>query len=283
MKRIKHTLSALLLFTLTSPVSAELPRALAVPGGVAVIDLGELGDSKPQAHYNGKPILVSADSGHWHALVGLGLSTEPGTHTLRVHRGQGQDQTLSFEVTAKQYLEQHITITDTRKVNPYQQDLERIRSEQARSRAAFALWDAERMAQTRFDLPVDGPLTGPFGKRRFFNGQPRRPHSGIDIAAPTGTPVRAPADGVVVETGDYFFNGNTVFVDHGEGLVTMYCHMDSIAVEVGQSVRRGDTLGAVGATGRVTGPHLHWSVSLNNARVDPMLFLADETVAQLNR
>ncbi|VAW79063.1 Peptidase, M23/M37 family, partial [hydrothermal vent metagenome] len=125
----------------------------------------------------------------------------------------------------------------------------------------------------RFVLPVHGPVSSPFGLRRYFNEQPRKPHSGLDLAAAEGTPIRAPAAGHISGTGDYFFNGNTVFIDHGQGLVTMYCHMSRIDVKPGQQVAAGETIGAVGQTGRVTGPHLHWGVSLNDARINPMLFL----------
>ncbi|MCW8972726.1 MAG: M23 family metallopeptidase, partial [Gammaproteobacteria bacterium] len=173
-------------------------------------------------------------------------------------------------------------LKNKRQVDPYADDLKRIRREQARSRKAFASWDAARTAELDFLLPVSGRLSGTFGKKRFFNGQPRRPHSGLDIAAPTGTPVKAPTAGKVIETGNYFFNGNTVFIDHGEGLVTMFCHLDSIDVKVGQAVNRGDVVARVGATGRVTGPHLHWTVSMNNTRVDPGLFLSLETIAMLD-
>ena len=121
--------------------------------------------------------------------------------------------------------------------------------------------------------PTAGRRSDSFGKRRFFNGQPRNPHSGMDIAAPTGTPVVAPLPARVIDIGDYFFNGRTVWLDHGGGLLSMMCHLSRIDVREGQHLAAGERLGAVGATGRVTGPHLHWTVSLNRASVDPGLFL----------
>jgi murein DD-endopeptidase MepM/ murein hydrolase activator NlpD len=270
------------LFTLPALAdSGALPRASAVPGGIAIVELGP-SEGKPSAFFlDGQVMVKSTDSG-WVALVGLPLTTRPGTQALRVDSGEGKSATLHFKVVDKQYEEQHITLENKRMVNPYAKDLERIREEQARSRKAFASWDGQRSAQLDFRLPVKGRLSGSFGKRRFFNEQPRAPHSGLDIAAATGTEVVAPTAGRVIETGNYFFNGNTVFIDHGEGLVTMYCHLDTIAVEKGQEVRQGEIIARVGMTGRVTGPHLHWSVSLNNTRIDPALFLSHETFAALD-
>jgi murein DD-endopeptidase MepM/ murein hydrolase activator NlpD len=160
-------------------------------------------------------------------------------------------------------------------VEPEKRDLERITREQRRIGAALGKWTDTTPATLRFMLPVEGPMSSPFGLRRFFNEKPRKPHSGLDLAAPEGVPVRAPAAGVISDTGDFFFNGNTVFIDHGQGLVTLYCHLSRIDVKAGQTVAAGETIGAVGKTGRVTGAHLHWSVSLNDARVDPMLFLGE--------
>lgn len=275
------SLSALWLLLLTvfaTPALAlELPRAAAVPGGIAHIRLGDASQA-PTVHYRGKRVMVKRHNDEWLALVGLALSAKPGTHSLKLADGR----TVHFDVTDKKYEEQHITLKNKRQVNPYKDDLKRIRGEQARSRKAFASWDAQHPAELDFLLPVNGRLSGTFGKKRYFNGQARRPHSGMDIAAPTGTPVKAPAAGRIIETGNYFFNGNTVFIDHGEGLITMICHLNSIEVAVGQEVQRGDVVATVGATGRVTGPHLHWTVSLNNTRIDPALFLSRDTIAMLD-
>ncbi|UCH52509.1 MAG: M23 family metallopeptidase, partial [Pseudomonadota bacterium] len=146
---------------------------------------------------------------------------------------------------------------------------------------AFASWEDRDVETLRFSPPANGRLSSAFGLRRVFNGQPRAPHSGLDIAAPQGTPVHAPADGVVIETGNYFFNGNTVFLDHGQGLISMFNHLHTIDVGPGTPVARGAQLGTIGVTGRVTGAHLHWTVSLNDTRVDPALFLAEAELARL--
>ena len=131
------------------------------------------------------------------------------------------------------------------------------------------------MIANSFKWPLAGVMSSPFGLKRFYNDQARRPHGGIDIAAPEGTPIIAPADGWVVDTGDYFFNGNSVFIEHGLGLQTFYAHLSKIHVKLGDKVEPGDLIGEVGATGRVTGPHLHWSVGLNGTWIDPNLVLAN--------
>ncbi len=273
-------LLSLTLFNVAASAAEPPVRSEAVPGGIAIIDLGPA-NSAPVAHYRGSRVIVLPSGEGWQALVGLPLDITPGRQTLRVAGASGAQETRTFEVKEKEYEAQYITLKNTRHVNPNPDDLKRISEDQRRSRQAFAAWSDSR-PDLQFRLPVEGRLSGTFGKRRFFNNQPRKPHSGIDIAAPAGSPIIAPATGRVSEVGDYFFNGRTVFIDHGQGLVTMYCHMERIDVAVGDRVERGDTIGTVGATGRVTGPHLHWTVSLNNSRVDPFLFLPTATVAALN-
>jgi len=256
-----------------------LPQHAAVPGGVAIVALGEH-KAAPRAYYQGRPVMVLRDGGQWQAVIGIPLSAAPGRHSVRVQPGGSKDRTLTFTVSAKQYEEQHLNVPP-RMVNPSPEDQKRIARELKLSSDTYRTFNSATDIPTRFILPVEGRYSSPFGLRRFFNGEPRNPHSGIDLAAPIGTPIRAPAAGRVIATGDFYYNGQTVFLDHGQGLITMYCHMDSIAVNTGQVIETGHTLGTVGATGRVTGPHLHWSVSLNDARVDPLLFLAPEIVAQL--
>ena len=256
----------------TVPTSHLPPHTAAVPGGVVVLNIGPASNPMPAVHYRKKRVMVVQNNGQWQAVVGIPLTAKPGKQQVKI---KGQNTPLSFQVNARQYPEQHLTIKNKRKVNPSKSDLKRIRGERRRINAALNHWQPQAEIDTRFSLPLKGRFSSPFGLRRFFNKQARKPHSGIDIAAPKGAPIRAPAAGRIVERGEFFFNGKSVFIDHGQGLVTTYAHMSRIDVEPGQRVARGEVIGAVGQTGRATGPHLHWGVSLNNARVNPALFFDD--------
>ncbi len=252
--------------------AAGLPQANPVPGGIAVVPLAAGGDEAPRVSFNGERAMVVRDNDRWHAVVGLPLTLAAGEQRLALE-DQPNTPALTFTVVPKEYAAQYITLKDKRMVEPGPKELERIERESKIIQRAFRAWSEIPDPPLTFDLPARGRLSSPFGLRRFFNNQPRQPHSGLDIAAATGTSVVAPAPGIVIETGNYFFNGKTVFLDHGQGLVTMYNHLSRISVKKGQRVARGRKIGEIGATGRVTGPHLHWTVSLNNARVDPSLFL----------
>jgi murein DD-endopeptidase MepM/ murein hydrolase activator NlpD len=248
-----------------------LPQARATPGGVLLLPLGA-SPARPQAWQGEVPVLVTGDTDGWTAVLGVPLDAKTGPATLRV-QGDGLPATLAYTITPHRYAEQRLTVAPGH-VDLSPEALARHNRERAHQATLIARFSQPLPAGLRMQAPVPGQRSSSFGLRRIFNGQPRSPHSGMDIAAATGTPVRAPLAGEVVDTGDYFFNGNTVWVDHGGGLLSMLCHLSRIDAAPGQAVRVGDLLGAVGATGRVTGPHLHWSVSLNRAMVDPALFLA---------
>ncbi|WP_324039616.1 peptidoglycan DD-metalloendopeptidase family protein [Aeromonas dhakensis] len=240
-----------------------------VPGGVAVVPLGSEAQA-PTARYQDKPVLVVREEGkRWIAIVGIPLKSQPGPHQLQVSDGR----TLGFTVGSKHYREQHIKLKNGRQVNPLAEDMARINRELAEQTRAYQTFSPAQPSNLLFDKPVEGPLSSPFGLRRFFNGEERNPHSGLDFAVGAGTPIKAPAAGKVILIGNYFFNGNTVFVDHGQGLISMFCHMSKVDVKLGQRLPRGGIVGRVGATGRATGPHMHWNVSLNDARVDPAIFI----------
>lgn len=248
-----------------------------VPGGVAVVALGASNEA-PQAKYDGRPVLVMRDSDdQWIALAGIDLKTRPGNQTLAV-TAAGQARQIEFSVSPKRYKEQRITLKNKSHVNPDPAQQARFEREYKAQIAAYGQFRPDLPSNVMLDRPVDGGrLSSPFGLRRFFNGEERNAHSGLDFAVPQGTPVKAPADGVVTIVDDYFFNGKTIFLDHGQGLVTMYCHLSAADVAVGQTVTRGQVIGKVGATGRATGPHLHWNVSMNGNRVDPAIFIGQFT------
>lgn len=244
----------------------------AFPGGVAVVALQQAGVS-PQVTYDGKPAMVLRDSDEaWVAVVGIDLKTAPGEYKVQVRDASGS-YSVPFNVGSREYKSQHITLKNRKHVNPDPEQVKRFEREYKQQIDAYDSFREGGPSNILFDKPVDGRLSSPFGLRRFFNGEERNAHSGLDFAVPTGTPVKAPADGVVTIVADYFFNGKTVFVDHGQGLVTMYCHLSGFDVKVGDTVSRGQVIARSGATGRATGPHLHWNVSLNGNRVDPALFL----------
>ncbi|HUQ09764.1 MAG TPA: peptidoglycan DD-metalloendopeptidase family protein [Steroidobacteraceae bacterium] len=248
------------------------PRTSLVPGGVATFKLPGGADEKPAVTYDDRPVMVLRDGAGWLAVVGIPLDTEPGTRSITVEQPGREAREIAFKVSPKQYRTQQLKVPPNQ-VNLSPEDQARVDGEYEKTRAAMALFTPEAPASLRLPPPVPGPRSSSFGLRRVFNGESRRPHSGMDIAAPKGTPIKAPLGGKIVDTGEYFFNGGNVMIDHGQGLVTMYCHLSKIRVALGQQVKSGDVIGDVGATGRVTGPHLHWSVILNRTSVDPALFL----------
>ncbi len=251
-----------------APVT-DLPRSESVPGGVRIIALGDAALAAPgEATFQQHRVMVIRRAEKWLAVVGIPLDAATGTATLEV----SAEAAHTFPIGPKTYTVQRLTVAPGQ-VDLSAQDARRAAQERTRILAAVATFSQVPPSSLALLQPVPGVRSSSFGLRRVFNGEARNPHTGMDIAAPIGTPIRAAADGTVVDTGNYFFNGNTVIIDHGEGLLTVYCHLSAIDVRSGEVIRRGQTLGKVGMTGRVTGPHLHFAVVLNQVFIDPALFL----------
>lgn len=269
---LKNKLFIGILLLCISSISFAFPKDSRVPGGVAIINLGQ-NDLTPHFTFQGKKVAAIKKNNQWDLIVGLPLSLQAKEYSVQGHWGKQKSLVKHFiKIKDKHYTTQKIIIKNKRKVNPYASDMDRIiREKRIKSKARKVFTQSQPNAD--FIQPVQGILTGSYGKRRVFNGQKRKPHGGMDIAADTGVPVKAAAAGTVLETGDFFFSGNMVYIDHGQGLITLYAHLDKINVKAGEHVKQGDIIGLVGATGRVTGPHLHWSVGLNQTWVDPALFI----------
>ena len=252
------------------------PAAMAIdsaprPGGIVLIDAGPASDPAPVVQIREKRVLIMRSGDRWVAAVGIPLDTQVGPLSIR----KSGERSVNVNVLDHAYREQHLRVANQSYVTPDQAQLDRIARERVVIDNALNNWREEDLDSIALSPPVAGPRSSSFGLRRFFNDQPRSPHKGMDIAASTGEPIVAPKAGIVTATGDYFFNGNTVILDHGQGFVTMYCHLSRIDVEYGQSVGAGVKLGEVGATGRVTGPHLHFGAYLNGTAVDPAILLPD--------
>ena len=237
-------------------------------GTIALIPLDNVGITN--VVFQEKPQLIIRNV----AIVGIPLFMKSGEQNVQVNYQDGRTEEVAIKVLDRTYPEERITVTDQEQVSPSAANLERIRTEAARMRAAYNLFTAQPTDLLPIIQPVEGRNSGVFGSRRFFNDQPRNPHSGIDWAAPTGTPIKNPAPGTVVVVGEFFFNGKTVLIDHGGGFISMMCHMSEMLVTEGEQIERGQVIGKVGTTGRSTGPHLHWTISLSGERTDPAVFMA---------
>jgi murein DD-endopeptidase MepM/ murein hydrolase activator NlpD len=259
-------------------VRTVLSAATSGPGDVVRLDVTctcEAADSS--ATVFGRPVPLTRVGDRWQGLVGIDLDVKPGTYPLEVAiTPSGSAAIVSTEkltVIDKAYPVRRLRVAPAF-VDPPASEVPRIQQEAAALQTIFGTTASPRHWQGAFQAPVTEPPNSSFGSRSIYNGQPRSPHSGTDFGAKAGTPAAAPAAGVVALARPLYFTGNTVVLDHGLGLYSLLAHLQEIGVKEGDHVTRGHVVGLVGGTGRVTAPHLHWSVRLNNARVDPLSLLA---------
>jgi murein DD-endopeptidase MepM/ murein hydrolase activator NlpD len=246
------------------------------PGEVVVLTVGStrpLHEVRARALGRSFPCVETADPLTWSGLVGIDLDAKPGQYVVNVTGldAEGKAVAVDYPVTVapKTFATRTLTV-DERYVSPPREALARIQTESERVRAIFEVVSPERYWTGPFVLPVPGRVISDFGKRSVYNGQPRSPHAGTDFAGATGTPVKAPNAGRVVLAANLYYSGNTIILDHGRGLYSYFGHLSAFSAHEGDTVAAGDVVGKVGATGLVTGPHLHWSVRLAGTRVDPL-------------
>jgi murein DD-endopeptidase MepM/ murein hydrolase activator NlpD len=210
----------------------------------------------------------AATAGKRQALVGVDLEVRPGSYTLAVGAGDRR-ASYTLRVVRRVFATRRLTV-DPAFVNPPESERPRIERERAQLEKLWETWTTDKLWSGPFRAPVSEAANSAFGTRSILNGEPRSPHGGADFPSPAGTPIKAPNAGRVVLADALYYTGNTVIVDHGLGLYSLFAHMTETHVHGGDVVKSGDLLGTVGSTGRVTGPHLHWAVRLDGARVDPM-------------
>jgi murein DD-endopeptidase MepM/ murein hydrolase activator NlpD len=261
------------LSVVASPALPAPDGPAAAPGRVARVPRGAA-DPAPQVYLDGRRLMVRRERRQWVALAGIPLGAKAGT-TLQVDvaHGSGRLEVRPVTVLDKKYPTQHLSVPADQADLPPEQ-LSRYEYEREHLAQVLRTFTEPGPASLTMLQPVAGRRSGTFGLRRVINGVERNPHGGMDIAAPTGTPVAAARSARVINSGEYLFLGRTLVLDHGEGLLTLYAHLSAVHAAPGEAVAAGATIGKVGTTGRATGPHLHFSVYLNAVAVDPAIFLS---------
>ena len=207
--------------------------------------------------------------GIYEAVVGVPVDHKPGPSEIKVSIGPAQTLSVPLTIVSGQYPSTALTVAPGQ-VNPGAKALKRIKKEIAETAPLYKRLTLKKYWNGPFVLPINSTINSPFGEHRTYNGEPRNYHPGLDLKAAIGTPIHAPAGGIVVLAKNLYFTGYTVMIDHGYGIITLYAHMSKLRVKKGQEVHAGDLLGLSGKTGRVTGPHLHWQVKIHDVKVNPL-------------
>jgi murein DD-endopeptidase MepM/ murein hydrolase activator NlpD len=265
--------AAALLFSGPAPAAEPTvvisPKKI-VPGGVMVVTV-KGAEGRVTGMFRGREVHFNASKDSTKAVVGIDLNIEPGAYELVV-TVNGSARARRVTIAKKKYPVQRLTLPEDMVVLSAENEA-RVEREQQRIAAIWPV-DSPRIWKGRFRDPLPGKEIGtPFGVRRIINNIPKNPHSGVDVTAEEGEPVRAPNDGVVILVDDQFFSGKSLVLDHGQGIYSMFFHLSEISVRFGQAVMKGDVIALVGSTGRSTGAHLHWGIRMQGAKVDPLALL----------
>ena len=261
----------ILLFIFTSSFAFEV-RENSVPGGIKIINF-QTNFTNPEVYfYKNKVYIKKLSNNKFQAIIGIPLNAKVGIHQITI-KDFGLRK-VNFKVNKHKYLEQRITLKKKKEkyITPSKKHITRIVAEAKILKSAKIIF-SNLTIKKNFISPTTGIQTGVFGSRRFFNNQPRRPHSGIDIANKLNTDIKSINDGKVILTGNYYFNGKTIFIDHGKGLISVYIHLNNILISQGDSLKKGDIIGKMGKTGRATGVHLHYGILLNQVVINPSLLI----------
>jgi hypothetical protein len=280
MEKKNYFILIVVLFFLSSPAETRPSSSLAVyftpstigQGEVDMLSIQKLGDTKPGITWMGKTIALFSDTTNdvWAGFIGVDLTTKPGRYTLTINFHDGSDpHSIPVRVPSRDYGSRRLSLPK-KMVELDTATLKRVRKESKAIRALFTGPDTNPLWVGRWIKPVPGMIVSPFGCKSIINGLERSPHSGVDLKAGEGTPIKATNRGVVAMVADHYFSGLSVVIDHGGGIQSMYFHLSKDYVKVGQLVEKGAVIGLAGSSGRVTGPHLHFGIRLNNGRIDPI-------------
>jgi len=262
--------------TALSQSDIYLSSQVILQGDLGIIKIKVKTGETPHVTWMGRKIYLipDPDKTSWQGLIAADLTKKPGRYEARVRIfPSGNEKRLEIEIVDKDYGVRRLTLPK-HMVDLDAETLKRVRKESGKMKM---LWEAQATTPVwsgSFQRPIPGKVIGPFGRRSIINEQPRSPHTGVDLRGAAGTPIKAINNGKVILTGDHFFTGRTVVLDHGGEILSMYFHLDKIKVQHGDLVKKGQVIGLVGSTGRVTGPHLHWGMKINNARVDPLRLIS---------